>query len=69
LRCPVWGEATGVPILWGYPTPEDVEKVEAGEWDVVLGGCVIPDPFVDVACRACGARWHHEDSLGLGEDP
>jgi hypothetical protein len=70
LRCPVCGEAAGVPIVWGFPTPDVVEKMEAGQWDVdvVLGGCVVPDPFVNVACRACRARWFQEET-GVDEAP
>lgn len=59
LRCP--------SCCGGSPTPEDVEKVGAGEWDVKLGGGVMPEPYVNVACRACGHRWPHEESAELVE--
>ncbi len=68
LVCPACGESAGVPILWGFPTPETVEKVNAGEWDVKLGGCVIPDPYVNVTCRSCGRRWLVEASDEPVED-
>ena len=46
----------------GLPDAGTVEKVEAGEWDVKLGGCTIPDPYVNFACRACDHRWLHEEA-------
>jgi hypothetical protein len=32
---------------------------------VVLGGCIIPDPFVNVACRH---RWFHEAGRKLDDE-
>jgi hypothetical protein len=49
------------------PTPEDFGKVESGQWDVVLGGCCLPDPMVTAECQACDARWLHGDADQLAE--
>ena len=50
--CPECGEPAGVPILWGFPHPDEIDRT-----DVVLGGCVVPADPVDHACRSCGHRW------------
>ena len=55
VRCPACRTHAGVPILWGMPTIETWEAVEAGDLDVVIGGCCVED--VTAACRACGHRW------------
>lgn len=67
LPCPSCGQQAGVPIIWGMPTPEDFGKVESGQWDVVLGGCCLPDPMVTAECQACDARWLHDDAAQLAE--
>lgn len=43
--------------MFGMPTPDAWEAVESGQLDVVLGGCCVPVPLVNVACRACDFRW------------
>ncbi len=61
LACPNCGQQAGVPIIWGMPTPDLFTQVESGDRDVVLGGCDVPDPLVNAACRSCGARWLHDE--------
>ncbi len=39
--CPHCGSGEYVSILYGMPTEELVERMAAGECDVVLGGCCI----------------------------
>lgn len=55
VTCPACRQRAGVPIVWGMPTSEDFEAVEAGDWDVVLGGCCVED--VTAACLVCDHRW------------
>lgn len=51
--CPNCGEPLKrVRILYGYPTPEAVERAKRGE--VVLAGCLISDDDPTHACAACG---------------
>lgn len=68
LPCPRCGEEEGRPILWGFPPPEVMERVESGDLDVVFGGCTVPEVPVNAECRACGARWLHEDPEPVGAD-
>ncbi len=42
LVCPKCGSADTVPIMFGYPTPENELRAERGE--VYLGGCIPPPP-------------------------
>jgi len=58
--CPACGERSGVPIFWGYPSPDSMDSllkaVKRGE--VELGGCLVTGDDPDTACAACGHRWH-----------
>lgn len=45
-----------IPILWGYPGPEMLEKANRGE--VFLGGCVLPMNNPDYHCTGCGHEFH-----------
>ena len=47
-----------IPIVWGYPTPEMMQK--AGREEIFLGGCVIGINPANYRCRNCG----HEFDLG-----
>lgn len=39
LRCPACGKPGSIPIVYGYPTSETMERARRGE--VALGGCII----------------------------
>lgn len=54
-NCPKCAARTGVPILYGMPSPEMFERLERGE--IVAGGCVIEKDAPEWACQACGFRW------------
>jgi endogenous inhibitor of DNA gyrase (YacG/DUF329 family) len=45
-------EVEPVPILYGYPTPEAMQEVEAGR--ISLGGCMVGDESPEFECPACG---------------
>ena len=51
--CPACGSMEVVPVIFGLPGPDLVERARRGE--VTLGGCM-PVPDVDGRCKACG-RW------------
>ena len=53
-RCPKCG-AESVPIVYGMPGPELIEKEQRGQ--VVLGGCVIEEKNPNWACK--GPIQHH----------
>lgn len=55
VRCTACREQAGVPIVRAMPRPEDWDAVEAGDWDVILGGCCVED--LNAACLICGHRW------------
>ena len=44
-KCPICGE-TGIPIVYGFPLPEDFTAAE--ERLLMLGGCVIQGDDPDV---------------------
>lgn len=57
MTCPNCSHVT-VPVLYGYPGPGTMERVDAGE--VVLGGCVIGGDDAPRGCPSCGAAvWSH----------
>lgn len=56
--CPKCGRP-GVPVLYGLPGPEASEA--AGEGELVLAGCLLPEKFDHWACRGGGHRWSDPD--------
>ncbi len=58
-RCPNCDQMEGVPLVWGKPRGEALEKVAQNEW--VCGGCdiwsVLEEGVKNRECLACGARW------------
>ena len=55
VRCPKCKSKDIVPISYGYPTDETMDKADRGE--VVIGGCCIGPSSPRQSCRQCGARW------------
>ena len=55
--CPNCGARAGIPILYGYPAPDQLERSEAGE--IVLGGCICFFDQPEWSCRACRHRWRY----------
>ncbi len=57
--CPVCGSREVIPIVYGMPSEDDVERAERGEF--VLGGCLVglyePDPDPSHCCTACGTSF------------
>lgn len=66
VRCPQCGERTGVPILYGLPTPGAFDAAARGE--IALGGCVIGLDDPNRRCLSCGHSWR-QDRLGLRKTP
>ena len=60
--CPRCGADHAIPIIYGLPSREGVERVQRGER--VLGGCMVSVDSPRWQCRACGHRFgDHEDAL------
>jgi ribosomal protein S27AE len=57
--CPRCGATAAKPILWGYPTAEDFDRL--GD-RVGFGGCVIPPMPAAYVCGECG----HEYGVARG---
>ena len=56
--CPDCGaRESGLPMVWGMPSPELERQAEAGE--LVLGGCLIEGGDLDPEweCQSCNHRW------------
>lgn len=53
--CPYCNSSNVIPIVYGYPGAELVEKSERGE--VKLGGCVVTDNDPDRYCKDCGKEF------------
>ena len=50
--CPKCGSAKNIPIVYGKPSTELMEKAERGE--VALGGCIITPDRNLYKCKVCG---------------
>jgi hypothetical protein len=55
--CPKCGAHGGIPIVYGYPDPDQQDRSAAGE--IVLGGCLCYFEDPDWSCRACHHRWRY----------
>jgi hypothetical protein len=53
--CPECGSENVIPIVYGKPGEELIEKAERGE--VKLGGCVVTDDSPYRYCAECGNEW------------
>ena len=51
--CPECGSDNSIPIIYGKPSTELIEKAEKGE--VILGGCV-PEKY-NFKCKDCEAYY------------
>ena len=49
--CPKCGSAKNIPIVYGRPSTELMEKAERGE--VALGGCIITPDRNLYKCKVC----------------
>ena len=63
-RCPSCGSPDRIPIAYGLPTQETVERADRGE--VLLGGCLVHDEAPRWQCRACGTTWGRLGRTGDG---
>lgn len=67
--CPACrGKLTMIPIVYGYPSAELLERARKGE--VILGGCFIYEgrPAFGIACLQCGI-WTNRDMKGWDPIP
>lgn len=53
--CPVCGNSTVVPIMYGLPLFTEELNQAVAEGKLVLGGCVISDHDPQWKCTSCGA--------------
>lgn len=61
LVCPKCQSGRGVPVVYGMPGPELVERARRGE--VVLGGCCV-QPGIEWECASCGHEWGIDPDVG-----
>lgn len=61
FECERCGTTKTRRVLYGYPSAEDFEALEARD-DIVIGGCVISEDSPHRVCAVC--RWPMEDSWG-----
>ncbi len=54
-RCPTCRSTKVVPIVFGLPDDETVQRARAGE--IVLGGCVVTGDDPHWHCSKCGYEW------------
>ena len=56
VKCPKCGSEETVPILWGYPAPDCMEKVLAAacRGEIELGGCLVTGNDPTDHCKNCG---------------
>jgi hypothetical protein len=62
--CPEYGSKNVVPIIYGYPSAELVQKEK--EDKVRLGGCCITPTAPKYACNECNCAWGGEKPVGKG---
>ncbi len=62
-KCPKCGSNNTVPIMYGMPPYELLEKEEIHE--VILGGCIVHDESPCWHCKDCEHYWgKYSDYLG-----
>ena len=54
-KCPQCSSDEVLPILYGMPTDEAVERSRRGE--VALGGCMVFPDAPEYTCKNCGHEW------------
>jgi hypothetical protein len=54
--CPGCGSEKTIPILWGYPAPDCMDKVLAAvrRGEIELGGCLVTGNDATDHCKKCG---------------
>jgi hypothetical protein len=62
--CDLCGKTPARRVLYGYPSPELIERARRGE--VILGGCLIGGEQPNWLCRKCESL--REDLLDSPED-
>jgi hypothetical protein len=62
---PACGQEDSIPLIWGMPAPEDFRLAERGL--VSLGGCLVLEEQLVLACRACGLEWGREGDPTVDE--
>jgi transposase-like protein len=58
--CPTCGSTTTIPIVYGYPTGDAMERARRGEF--ALGGCISSADSPHWACTTCGSRFRSSTS-------
>ena len=57
--CPNCGGKNGLPIVYGLPSKDVLERAQRGE--VILGGCFVTEEHPQWRCRDCGHEWRTAD--------
>ena len=60
-QCPKCGSKNAIPIVYGLPALELLEKAEAGK--VKLGGCCIEESSPEFFCKDCNSEWNKDQFL------
>ena len=64
-NCPTCGKEL-IPILYGYPAPETMEKADKGE--IMLGGCCVSYDDPTHYCKHCEKRINLNLAIDITED-
>jgi hypothetical protein len=55
MNCPQCKKSNSIPIVYGKPTRETIEKAKRNE--VKLGGCMLVDDSPNRYCQNCQQSW------------
>lgn len=64
LVCPVCGKQRGVPLLWGFISPEVLERFLGRT--VMFARAQDDDADSDAECLECGTQWSSTGMPGMG---
>ncbi len=67
VSCPACGSADVLPIVYGLPEDELLERAERGE--VALGGCCVEVGGPDTRCTLCRTDFRRGPPLQQGWSP
>ncbi len=54
-KCPKCGSEEYIPIVYGKPSQQGIEKSQRGE--IILGGCIVDANKKRKACKKCGEHY------------
>jgi hypothetical protein len=54
-KCPKCESPNVIPIVYGKPSMEAMQKAERGE--IILGGCILNRDRKNFQCKDCGTKF------------